>query len=102
LAGAHLAAAAKYTAIAAAWGSFAAVAGGGGGSGGGAPTVGRDRAGVASERAEVPGAELHITFVGDGFTAVNPVVQDVVTGSIENAKERTGPNAKVHTYRRTR
>jgi hypothetical protein len=101
LAGGHLAVAAKYAAMSAAWGGFSAVVGaGGGGGGGGLPSIGRDATGRSTERTQAPGAELHITFIGEGFNAVNPIVQDVVMGSIDNANERIGPNARVHTYRR--
>jgi hypothetical protein len=105
LAGAHFAAAGKYTAIAAAWSALAGAtggfAGGGGGVGGGAGSP-RDTGGAASERAEVPGAEVHIHFVGPGFNALNPEVQRVVMGSIQEATELYGPNTNVKIHRRPR
>jgi hypothetical protein len=103
LAAGHYAAAKLFAGIAAAWGALAAAtggfSGGGGGGGRGGPS---DTGGAASERAEAPGPEIHIHFVGPGFTAVNPAVQDVVYGAAQEAASRYGPNATVKTHRRPR
>lgn len=102
----HLAAAAKYAAIAAAWGTFGAMVGGGGGGGGGVnaaanaqPTT-RDVGGRNAERVERVGTEIHVHFVGEGFSAVNPEVQRITYGAIEEYKRNSGPNAKVLVHRR--
>jgi hypothetical protein len=104
LAGKHGALAAQFAGISAAWGTLAGVTGGfsGGGGARGAAGSPRDTGGAASERAEVPGAEVHIHFVGPGFNALNPEVQRVVYGSIQEATERFGPNANVKIHRRPR
>lgn len=95
----HLLAAAKWGVAAA--GASALSGGGGGGRAAGGTSAPDSR---AADRAQPAGPELHIYFEGEGFDAVNPYVQDVVRGAIENATERTGPNAKprVYTYRNGR
>lgn len=99
-AAAHFAAAAKFAAISAAWAGLAGATGGfsagGGASAGGAASA---RIGEReSARAEV-GNEINVYFVGEGFDAVNPRVQRVVQGAIDEITQRQG-NAKVRVYRR--
>lgn len=100
-AGGHFAAAAKFTAIAASWKALSASVGGGGGgaaaSTGGSPSVGRGAGGATSEA--LPGTEVHIHFVGDGFDAVNPRVQRVVAGALQMVEERFGENTTVRIHR---
>jgi hypothetical protein len=79
-----------------------AIAGGGrGGQSGGIPSGAADIGGRIAQRAEAAGAEIHVHFVGPGFDAVNPEVQRVVAGAVQNAQERVGNNAKVYTHRRS-
>lgn len=70
--------------------------GGAGGAGGGAAAL---QSGFQGQKV---GNEIHIYFDGPGFDAVNPVVQRVVAGAVQNAQELYGPNANVKTYRRPR
>jgi len=97
----HVQAAAMFGAVAAAWGALAGATGGfsGGGGGSGSP---RDTGGAASERTQPPGDEVHIYFVGPGFSAVNPEVQKVVYGAAQEAAANFGPNAKIKYHRRPR
>jgi len=90
----HLGAAAK-------WGAVAGVAGGmsGGGSGGSLRTSSVPSMTQAGG-AQPAGPEVHIYFDGPGFDAVNPHVQRVIAGAVQNYGERYGPNAKVTTHRR--
>jgi len=83
------------------WGGAAVAMGGagGGGSGGSLRTSSvpsMTQAGAATP----PGPEVHIYFDGPGFDAVNPHVQRVIAGAVQNYGERYGPNAKVTTHRR--
>jgi len=97
----HIAAAGMFAGVAAAWGALAGATGGfsGGGGGSGSP---RDTGGAASERTQPPGDEVHIYFVGPGFSAVNPEVQKVVYGAAQEAAANYGPNTKVKYHRRPR
>ena len=97
----HFTAAKMYAGISAAWGALAGATGGfsGGGGGSGSP---RDTGGAASERTQPPGDEVHIYFVGPGFSAVNPEVQKVVYGAAQEAAANYGPNTKVKYHRRPR
>ena len=97
----HVQAAAMFGAVAAAWGALAGATGGfsGGGGGSGSP---RDTGGAASERTAPPGDEVHIYFLGPGFSAVNPEVQKVVYGAAQEAAANFGPNTKVKYHRRPR
>ena len=99
----HLQAAGMFATVAAAWGALAGATGGfsGGGGGGGSGSP-RDTGGAASERAEAPGDEVHIYFVGPGFSAVNPEVQKVVYGAAQEAAANFGPNTKIKYHRRPR
>jgi hypothetical protein len=96
------AAAAKTHMVAAAkWGAVGGVAAAIGGGGGGATVGARAPSTSQAQRAERPGGEVHVHFVGPGFDAVNPQVQRIVYGAMQNASDRVGPNAKVFTHRRT-
>jgi hypothetical protein len=101
-AGAHFAAAAKYTAVAGLWKALAGAVGGGGGglgaSSAGSPSADRGLGGSRTE--SMGGPEVHIHFVGEGFAAVNPEVQRVVYGAQQIALERYGPNARIKVHRR--
>jgi hypothetical protein len=102
LAAGHYAAAGQFAGIAAAWGTLAGVTGGfGGGGTGGFSGTGRSGAGLASERAQPPGAEVSIYLVGEGFDAINPRVQRVVHQAGKLAQESYGANARVRTFRGT-
>ena len=46
-----------------------------------------------------PSAEVHIHFTGPGFNALNPRVQKVVYGAMQNARERYGEDAKIIVHR---
>jgi hypothetical protein len=101
-AGAHFAAAAKYTAVAGLWKALAGAVGGGGGglgaSSAGSPSADRGLGGSRTEG--MGGPEVHIHFIGEGFAAVNPEVQRVVYGAQQIALERYGPNARIKVHRR--
>jgi len=101
-AGAHVAAAKMFGGVAAAWATLGGATGGfsGGGTGGFSGT-GRSGAGLASERAQPPGAEVSIYLVGEGFDAINPRVQRVVHQAGKLAQESYGANARVRTFRGT-
>lgn len=113
----YAAAAGMHAKLGIAWGALAAVTGGfgGGGGSGGAPAsasaggggsaslgAARSVSGPASERAQAPANEVHIHFVGEGFSAVNPEVQRVVIGAVQESRERYGKNARIYTHRRSR
>ena len=102
LAPVHFTAAKMYAGIAAAWGALAGATGGFSGGGGGGSGSPRDTGGAASERTAPPGDEVHIYFVGPGFSAVNPEVQKVVYGAAQEAAAGFGPNTKVKYHRRPR
>jgi len=102
LAAPAFAAAKMYAGIAAAWGALAGATGGFSGGGGGGSGSPRDTGGAASERAQPPGDEVHIYFLGPGFSAVNPEVQKVVYGAAQEAAATYGPNTKVKYHRRPR
>lgn len=91
----HFALAAKFAGIAAAWGALAKGAGAAG-IGGGGGSGGSSRAGAnAANRAEQPQPEIKIFLTGPGFSALNPQVQKVVYGAMQQARERYGENANV-------
>jgi hypothetical protein len=104
----HFTAAAKYTAVATAWKTLAGAAGGGGiggvggAAGGGPAAIGArsDFGGPGSETVRSPATEVNIHFVGEGFDAVNPRVQQVVAGAQQIANERFGDNTTVRIHRR--
>lgn len=111
-AGKYAAAAAQHAALGAAWSALAATVGGGGGGGGGAatPSGGASSAGSdlssarssnssASSRAQQPTPVTEIHFVGPGFDALEPRVQKVVYGAMQEAIERQGENARVRVVR---
>ena len=95
----HLAAAAKHTAAAAAWAVAAKTAGGGGGGGASAGGSGGGRTGVRAATSQVAESEINIYLTGPGWDAMNPAIQKVVRGAIDQASERYGPNAKVRVQR---
>jgi hypothetical protein len=73
----------------------------GGGRGGGGMARGGSAAALArAPRAERPGNEIHVHFIGPGFDAVNPQVQSVVAGTIKNLGERHGSNYNVQIHRK--
>jgi hypothetical protein len=112
-AGAFLGLAAKHTALAGAWGILGASVGGGGGAGtvaigGGAgggstgglsPSVARTTSSSSANRAQPVPADVEIHLVGPGFNALNPEVQRVVRGAVQESTERYG-NARVRVLRR--
>jgi hypothetical protein len=95
----HLAAAKQHGVAAAKWGAVAgaAAAGGSGGAGGGGPSVGGPSSGPA-ERSTPRGPEVNIHFVGPGFSAVNPQVQKIVYGAMQEARTVYGPDAKINVH----
>lgn len=105
----HFTAAAKFGAIAAAWGSLAGVAGGGGvggggggaggGAGVGAPSARSDIGGPRSEGSSSPAPEINLFLEGEGFDAINPKVQRVVFTALQEAQASAGGNARVRTFR---
>jgi hypothetical protein len=100
-AGGHFAQAAEFGAIAAGWAALGASLGGGASSGSGAAASGAGgSSGPASQGAKPIDSEVHIYLTGPGFDAVNPVVQKVVWGAMEQARERVGSNARVNIIRR--
>lgn len=98
-AGKHFAAAAKHTVAIAAWKAAGAAAGGTGGSGSGAGGAGGSGTGNTAASSRPAESEVHIYLTGPGFDALNPQVQKVVYGAMQNARERYGNNVKVHTRR---
>jgi len=95
---AHATAAVKHGIAAAAWGALANVAGGGGSGGsggsGGAVSVGTPNLARAQEtKAAAP--EITIVLTGPGFNALNPKVQEIVYGAMQQARERYGQDAKI-------
>ena len=99
--GAHIKAAEMHLGVAAAWGGFAAVTGGFSGGGGSGPaSAARDVGGRASEKAQMAGTEINVFFEGPGFSALNPKVQRVVLGAIQQIERHAGPNAHVTIDRR--
>jgi hypothetical protein len=95
--------AAKQHGIAAAkWGVVAGAAsaassdGAAGGAALGGPSSG------PAQRAQPLGPEINIHFVGPGFRAVNPEVQKVVWGAVQEAREVYGPDAKINVMRNGR
>ena len=109
-AGAFASAAGKHLAIAAAWGALGASMGGGGGGGavttptggGGAtatPTTARTTTSSASRDAKPLAADVSIYLTGPGFDALNPEVQRVVRGAMQESTDRYG-NARVRVVRR--
>jgi TP901 family phage tail tape measure protein len=99
----HFAAAGQFVGIAAAWGALAGATGGFSGPGGGVggmPVGGiSDRGGQLTARSEPVGPELNVFFEGPGFDALNPRVQRVVTGAIQEHTERAGSNTRVRIHR---
>lgn len=110
-AGASLALAGQFAAVALAWGGLAAASGGGGGgsspvsssssslgsanSGGQDITQSRTATARSTSSSTSPSAEVSIYLVGPGFNAVNPEVQKIVRGAAQEAAERYGPNSRV-------
>jgi hypothetical protein len=90
----HLQAAGKWGLVLGA--SAGASDGGGGGPSAAAPNT------RPAERSQPAGPEINIHFVGPGFDAVNPQVQQVVQGAITAATERQGGNARVRMHSRPR
>jgi hypothetical protein len=99
-------AALKHAAVAAGWAALSAAAGG---SGRGAPSAGgggsigglsaaRGSNASASQRAE-PKTEVHLHLEGPGFDALQPRVQRVVYGAMQQARERFGDDAVIHLHR---
>jgi hypothetical protein len=82
------------------WGGAAVAMGGAGGGGGGALRAGSVPSMTQAGGAQPAGPEVHIYFDGPGFDAVNPHVQRVIAGAVQNYGERYGPNANVTTHRR--
>jgi hypothetical protein len=101
-----LALAAKHLVVAAAWGALAGASGGfsggGGAAGGGGAglTDARGVSGAASQESEPPSQEVNIFLTGPGFNAINPEVQKVTWGAMQNARERFGRNANIRIVRR--
>ena len=87
-------------AFAALQGFARAGASGGGRSGGGMSRGGSAAALARVPRAEKPGNEIHVHFEGPGFDAVNPTVQRVVAGAMQQVQERYGPNTKIQVHRK--
>lgn len=112
-AGAFAAAAGRHLSVAAAWGALGASVGGGGGGGGGGtttssssggggtitPTTARTSSSAGASRAQPIGADVAIYLTGPGFDALNPEVQRVVRGAIQESGDRYG-NARVRVVRR--
>ena len=104
----HFTAAAKFGAIATAWqGLSASLGGAGGGSGpnvagkgggAGGASFGSNGPGSAGSQVE-GGPEVHIHLIGEGFDAVNPRVQRVVAGAMQQVEERFGRNTRVRIHR---
>jgi len=96
----HVAAGKMFLGIAAAWGALAGAtggfSGGGGGGGRGTPT---NTGGGAGERSEPAGPEVHIYLEGE-FDMLNPRVQQVVSGTVQNVGELHGANAKINLHRK--
>src|ERR1051326_917164 len=92
------ASAAAHTAAAAAWGVLAGTSGGGAGAAGVGPAGGEPNLG-ASTAAEPRGPDITIILEGPGFDAMNPRVQRVLLGAMENAREIYGRNAQVSVKR---
>lgn len=97
--------AARHLAIAAAWGSLGAgvsagsATGAGGGSGGSmTPTAARGVSAAGSDRREPIGNDVTIVLRGAGFHALNPEVQRVVQGAMQEGGGRQG-NVKVRVVR---
>lgn len=92
----HFQSAAKFGAIAVAWGGLSASIGGGV-SGGGGSSLGaaRGASGGASTAAQEPKQEVNIFLDSPGFAATNPVVQKVVYGAMQEARETIGNNVNV-------
>jgi hypothetical protein len=110
-AGAFAAAAGKHLAIAGAWGALGASMGGGGGTGGAVtptggggatatPTAARQTTSSASRDAKPLAADVSIYLTGPGFDALNPEVQRVVRGAMQESTDRYG-NARVRVVRRS-
>lgn len=95
-AGGHFAMAAKFTAIAGAWGALGSAIGGGAGSGSAALGGAQGASGPASQASEKAQQEVNIFLTGPGFHAMNPEVQKVVYGAQQQIRERYGNNARVN------
>lgn len=112
-AGAFAAAAGRHLSLAAAWGALGASVGGGGSGGGGVvsagsggtgggtitPTTARTTSSASASRANPVAADVAIYLTGPGFDALNPEVQRVVRGAVQESADRYG-NARVRVVRR--
>lgn len=102
LVGKYAAAAKMHLGIAAGWSALAGGASalgiGGGGGGGSAGTSAVQASASAASRAE-PSTEVHIHLDGPGFHALNPKVQRVVFGAMQEARNRFGETAKIILHR---
>jgi len=108
-AGAFSGLAAKHAALAGAWGILGANVGGGsgsggipamgGGGGGLSPTAARTTSSSSASNARAMGGDVQIHLVGPGFDALNPEVQRIVRGAVQESTERYG-NARVRVIRR--
>lgn len=106
---AALYAAGQFAILAAAWGTLAAATGGGAGGGSSAPAVtpasaqgtgtdltsSREASSQASSSSAQPSPEVSIYLVGPGFNAVNPKVQEVIWGAMQEATERYGAGTRI-------
>lgn len=94
----HAVFAAKHVAIAGAWSALAGAMGGGGAAGGGAGGgvgAAQSASGSASTRAQAAQQEVHIHLDGPGYDALNPRVQKVTFGALQEIRQRYGNQAKV-------
>jgi len=91
-AGVHFHAAGEFAALAAGWAALAGAFGGFSGRGGASSGLAASRgaSGGASTNAQQPTQEVHIHLDGPGFDALNPKVQKVVYGSMQEARKRFG------------
>lgn len=96
----HFAAAARFVGIAGAWAAIGGGVGGGapGGSGGGSLAGARGAASQDSRDAK-PSTQMAVYLVGPGFDALNPRVQKVVRGTIQEIQELHGNNTTIRQVR---
>lgn len=95
----HYAAAGQFAGIATAWGALAGATGGFSAGGSGGISSGRRPPGGTSERLAQPAPEVSVYLTGEGFDAINPRVQRVVYGALQEAQNSVGPNARVRVFR---
>lgn len=93
-------AAATHVAIAAAWEVLSGISGGSGGSRGGSAGAASPlmTQGASSNRATASNPlkqDVNVFLEGEGFDALNPVVQKVVWGATQQARERYGSNINI-------